>query len=122
MTQALNIIPSVKELTDLHDSFLEAWNSDTTSVPDEWTEALPERGQCAVTALILQDIFGGELLRAVVNGESHYWNKLPLGEVDFTRSQFVSPLTIEGTEERTREYVLSNMLTVKRYETLKSRI
>ena len=46
-------------------------------------------GQCAVTALVVQDFLGGELIRAFVCGESHYWNRLPDGsELDLTADQF----------------------------------
>lgn len=46
-------------------------------------------GQCAVTALVVQDTLGGEILRADVGGSGHYWNLVPgVGEVDLTREQF----------------------------------
>jgi len=48
-----------------------------------------------VTALVLQEIFGGDLLLADVLNEDgsqqgvHFWNRLPGGlEVDLTRGQF----------------------------------
>ena len=62
-------------------------------------------------------------MRSVVNGVSHYWNRDENGdEVDFTRSQFQVPVMFE--EEvvvRDREYVLSNLSTMSRYNLLKSR-
>lgn len=51
-------------------------------------------GQCAVTALLVQDLFGGDLVRAEValpgrERESHYWNRIPnMGDLDFTRAQY----------------------------------
>lgn len=49
------------------------------------------KGQCYVTALIVQDFFGGDLLRfkEYPLERSHYWNLLPDGcEVDLTSDQF----------------------------------
>ena len=64
----------------------------TAEVRDVW-RLLYDAG---ADALIVQDILGGELRRALVNGESHYWNQLDDGTViDLTRSQFTTPLTIE---------------------------
>jgi hypothetical protein len=59
-----------------------------------WDPANPARGQCGVTALIVNDLLGGDLVRAEVHvaGERvdfHWWNLLPGGvEVDLTRDQF----------------------------------
>jgi hypothetical protein len=61
----------------------------------EWSPERPARGQCAVTALVVQDLLGGELLLAEVRNADgsrqgvHYWNRLAGGlEVDLTRDQF----------------------------------
>jgi len=70
------------------------WTSDPVDQPD-WTDANPASGQCASTALVVQDRLGGELLIADVHEADgsrqgvHYWNRLPDGrEVDLTREQF----------------------------------
>lgn len=101
-----------------------AWCQDTSATPDQWSPQNPARGQCAVTALIVQDTLGGILLRTIIEGESHYFNELPDGEnVDLTLTQFDDP-TIKATdpiEERSREYVLSYRPTVIRYSLLLSR-
>jgi hypothetical protein len=95
----------------------ESWDGDTSVAPD-WTGSRPSRGQCAVTALVVQDYLGGELLRATVGGTSHYWNRLPDGQdVDFSREQFdlFEPVDVEP---RAREYVLSYPDTANRYQKL----
>src|SRR5262249_33209808 len=57
-----------------------SWSRETSSDYDRWTLENPAWGQCAVTALVLQDLMGGELLRCVLpKGGSHYWNRLPSG-------------------------------------------
>jgi ADP-ribose pyrophosphatase YjhB (NUDIX family) len=70
------------------------WTSDPVDHPG-WTETNPASGQCASTALVVQDRLGGELLLAEVHEADgsrqgvHYWNRLSDGrEVDLTREQF----------------------------------
>jgi ADP-ribose pyrophosphatase YjhB (NUDIX family) len=70
------------------------WTSDPVDQPG-WTDANPASGQCASTALVVQDRLGGELLMADVHEADgsrqgvHYWNRLPDGtEFDLTREQF----------------------------------
>ena len=99
------------------------WSEDTAQTFDP---AMPSRGQCAVTALVTQDWFGGDLLRAeYVDGAakgSHYWNRLPDGqEIDITRDQFLSPV-FGPAEVRTREYLLSYETTKRRYNSLRRAI
>lgn len=71
-----------------------AWARDTSDDPDEWTPDWSTRGQCGVTAHVLRELLGGEILIAPVlgshlPGEHHAWNRLPTGaEVDLTADQF----------------------------------
>jgi hypothetical protein len=61
-----------------------------------------------VTSLVVQDIFGGELLAAGVfrdgeRVESHMWNRLPGGiELDLTRDQFTNGEVIGEPSVRER--------------------
>lgn len=83
-------------LAEIEDAIRASWGPDTADEDDGWTPDNPSRGQCDVTSLVLNDLFGGELLAADVfrNGErveAHMWNRLPGGvEVDLTRDQFES--------------------------------
>lgn len=98
-----------------------AWSAATSSDP-EWSPDTPSLGQCAVTALLVQDWFGGRLLRATVGGVSHYWNILRSGEeLDLTREQFAvfEPVDVEL---RSRDYVLSFPDTDYRYQLLVQRV
>ena len=76
-----------------------AWSADTCDEVDlaDWSLQNPARGQCGVTALVLQELLGGELLLAEVHFADggyqgvHYWNRLPDGEeIDLTREQFAA--------------------------------
>lgn len=85
-------------LRDIERAFRSSWGVDTTclapgSLP-EWSSDNPAHGQCGPTALVVQDLLGGELLVADVSGgegpgQVHYWNRLLGGlELDLTREQF----------------------------------
>lgn len=81
-----------------------SWGRDTCDEADRasWSPLVPSRGQCGATALVLQDLFGGELLLAEVwcpDGRLqgyHWWNRLPGGaEIDLTDDQFAPGETVQ---------------------------
>jgi hypothetical protein len=87
----------LRSLTDLQAIIRSGWSAESCDPVDvqDWSPQNPARGQCAVTALVLQEILGGELLLADVLNEHgsrqgvHFWNRLAGGlEVDLTREQF----------------------------------
>lgn len=98
-TLALDAIPSTKALEAVTLEALEravqaAWSADTAEDPAAWSPENPARDHCDVTALLVRDLLGGEILIANVirdgrRVERHAWNRLPSGlTVDLTRSQF----------------------------------
>ena len=120
-------------LKDLKKALEKSWSKKTSFDPNNWTPENPAWGQCAVTALIVQDYFGGSLKKALFdtidNGKavriSHYWNRLPNdSEIDLTENQFPEGIirNIPRGVIRDRKYVLSYPITVKRYEILKQRV
>ncbi|MFF9193978.1 hypothetical protein ACF09L_02105 [Streptomyces sp. NPDC014779] len=83
-------------LLDLDAALRAAWAADTSS-PDyrsQWTPDNPAWGHCDLTALVVNDVFGGDLVVGEVHREGrqygyHWWNRLPSGvELDLTREQF----------------------------------
>ncbi|MFI1676112.1 MULTISPECIES: hypothetical protein [unclassified Streptomyces] len=83
-------------LTDIETALRDSWGADTYP-PDStnsWPPDNPARGQCGVTALVLHDLLGGELMRGEVHVDGvrtdyHWWNRLGAGvEIDLTREQF----------------------------------
>ncbi len=87
-----------------------AWGPDTCDPHDleTWSPDNPSRGQCGVTALVIQDLLGGDLvLGEVYVGETkvghHYWNRLPDGsEVDLTADQFQPEEAVVGGQVQHR--------------------
>ena len=96
------------------------WDAQTSA--GGYSPETASTGQCAVTSLIVQDLFGGDLVRVINMGESHYFNRLPDGtEVDLTRDQF-AVWEPEPAVIRERAYLEKSEWTMKRYEILKSRL
>jgi hypothetical protein len=112
---------TIKELSF---ALLSSWGYDTAK--GRWYKDIPALNQCAVTALVVQDYFGGDLLRCKLNDDdSHYWNDTEgFGELDltFTQFAFTEQYAIDDTVVRDREYVLSFPDTKARYEILKKRV
>ena len=105
----------------------------TSADAEHWTPENPLWGHCAVVALIVQDEWGGEILRSSLENipefaqmGSHYWNRLKDGrEVDLSKSQFgVQYPKLEGLP-RDREEILDPVKypdTVRRYTHLRTQL
>lgn len=66
-----------------------AWSIESSS---QWTIKNPTKGQCGVTELIVNDYFGGEILKTKVSDRSHYYNLINGITYDYTASQFTNSL------------------------------
>ena len=113
------LVPRIEKPEDIRPYLKRAWRAETSMAPKDWSSDNPAVGQCAVTALIVQDLFGGGLLRGDIVGGTHYWNRLPGGrEIDLTAEQFDTVPLISNVQLRSREYVLSYPATGARYRRL----
>lgn len=66
-----------------------AWSLSTAS---QWTADNPAAGQCNVTALLVHELFGGELLKTPLQAGDHFYNRIGGLRYDFTASQFDQPI------------------------------
>ncbi|MFC1686864.1 hypothetical protein ACFL0E_00720 [Nanoarchaeota archaeon] len=120
------------KLSDLEKAITYSWYKDTSADSENWSNENQSYGQCAVTALIVQDYLGGKIVNSLVDvgerKESHYFNNINGTEIDLTGDQFPEGTVIpEGVDkkkdfETTRDYVLSYGPTAERYEVLKRRV
>jgi hypothetical protein len=84
-------------LADVEQALRASRTMESSDDPDKWTPENPALGQCAVSALIIRALYGGDIVIATVldrDGErtpdGHAWNVLPSGEqVDFSFDQFL---------------------------------
>ena len=91
---------------ELHSHFRTAWGPDTCypESRDEWSPDNPSRDQCGMTALVVHEVLGGDLILGEVHVDGskvghHYWNRLPDGAVvDLTGDQFLPEEVVVGGE------------------------
>jgi len=115
--------PMHDELRALRHQLEAAWRADTSFWPDEWTAVRPSFGQCAVTALVVEERFGGEICRTINAGVVHYWNLVDGRPVDLTRDQFeVWAPEVETTTVGAAELVSSGPTLGSRFRLLTARI
>ncbi|MFA6338460.1 MAG: hypothetical protein WCW87_00125 [Candidatus Paceibacterota bacterium] len=114
-----------------------SWTQKTSADPKNWNKENPQWGQCAVTALVVQDLFGGKIYRLdlafaddlkVRLMRSHYFNSTENQLIDLTADQFQNNndeyyiQSIQMPERillSSRERLLSNSETKSRYLRLK---
>ena len=77
---------------DLDDEFRRVlrrcWSLESSS---QWSPENPARGQCNVTALVVCDRFGGEILKTPVGDDWHFYNRVAGAVYDLTAEQFAVP-------------------------------
>lgn len=108
-----------------------AWNRETAEpdVRDRWTAERSVLGQAAVTTLLVQDRFGGEIMRIEIpDFGTHYYNFLWEGwGVDFTFDQLPPGTPVPRGEIVSREDLLNSAEAARtnlreRYELLKKAV
>jgi hypothetical protein len=120
--------PEGVHLQSIRDRLRVAWSARTSADPQNWTETNPAWGQCAVTACLVEDLVGGDVVWAeakLPDGRhiTHYFNRVDGKELDLTFEQFpMGTVVPEGLARReggsAREYVLSFERTQRRYDEL----
>jgi hypothetical protein len=106
----------------------QAWCRETahSSYQNKWTEANPSMGQCCVTALVIQDQYGGDIYSCKVGRNSHFINIIDDRIIDKTAEQFGGTGRVQYINgsfvKRSREALLKNKDVKTRYELLKARL
>ena len=111
---------------DLYDALMQVW-CEATCTPrmrKDWSEANRTAGQCAVTAFLAQDIFGGKVYGIPLeDGGFHCYNAAGGCVFDLTSEQFHGKeLRYENNPEQFRETHFAREEKKERYELLKSRL
>lgn len=111
---------------DKLETILNSLYSKETCYPEcrnQWNGDNKTLGHCAIVALIINDYFGGYICKIKVNNISHYFNLIDGEIVDLTSEQFkINDISYANYVIKTREDVLMNEDTKKRYEILKLKI
>src|SRR5215831_16155144 len=70
-------------------ALLASWSLETSG---KWLADNPARGQCNVTALLINELFGGEILKTPLPEGDHFYNRIDGERIDLTASQFDAPV------------------------------
>nr|WP_201285430.1 hypothetical protein [Chelativorans xinjiangense] len=107
----------MRDLQALHDHLRSAWSAETSS---KWGAENPACGQCSVTALVVHDLFGGEILKTETPAGTHFYNRIEGRRWDFTLSQFDGAIPFDDTPSSRQEALADT--TLIQYQVLKTRL
>lgn len=82
------------DVNRIQEALLHSWSKHTSSL---WTTESPAKGQCSVTACVIQELYGGDILKTSTPDGWHFYNRLYDVRCDFTASQFTAPIHYEDT-------------------------
>jgi hypothetical protein len=85
-----------------------------------WRRDNPASGQCGVTALVVHDELGGQILKTQVNEAWHFYNQVEGKRIDFTMSQFDTPISYDDIASN-REEALEDC-SIEQYQLLSGRV
>ncbi len=95
----------------------QSWSIESSS---KWTIKNPAKGQCGVTALVINDLYGGEILKTDLEDGWHFYNEINGKRYDFTESQFLNSFEyMDVPSNREEAFADTNE---KQYNYLKKRV
>ena len=111
---------------DYYDLLSDIWSAETCAprMRGEWSPSDKTRGQCSITAFLLQDLYGGKVLGVPLkDGNYHCFNAVGDCVFDLTSEQFGdSMLDYTGCPEQSREVHFAKEEKHLRYELLKEKL
>ncbi|SDD40873.1 hypothetical protein SAMN05421663_11084 [Terribacillus halophilus] len=105
------------DIAHIESILLHAWSIKTSS---KWTQTNPAKGQCSVTALVIHDLFGGEIVKTAAPDGWHFYNMIKGNRFDFTASQFEETLIYEDLPSSREDAFSDTSLT--QYEELRTQV
>ncbi|RTR35401.1 hypothetical protein EKG37_05845 [Robertmurraya yapensis] len=72
-------------IQELKKALFESWSLESSS---KWSKDNLAKGQCGVTALVVNDLLGGEIRKTELTDGWHFYNIIDNKRYDFTASQF----------------------------------
>jgi hypothetical protein len=116
------------DIAKLEKAFELSWCKETCfpATRDKWSETNKAFGQCAVTVLVVNELYGGKI--AFDKENDHYWNILPDGsQHDFSRKQSLEGTVHTITAIKQRKDILDSdgaikAQTLQRYTILRDKV
>lgn len=87
-------------ITQIEQYLLKCWSIKTSS---KWTPENPYKGQCGVNSLVINDLFGGKILKTEMEGQWHFYNQIEGKRYDFTKKQFAFEINYQDIESNREE-------------------
>lgn len=118
----------LNNLKEMFEALLNTWDDETVSpgcLPVYNHDNDPSKGECTITAMLVQDIFGGTIRRIHVGMGTHSLNEINGNFYDLASDQFAVmniPLNYEENEIADRERLNSDDNVYKRYLLLKDKL
>ncbi len=84
------IYAGIETPDDLYNALLHCWTRETCTarLRDKYSESNKTAGQCAITAFLVQDIFGGEIREMTTKHGLHCYNVIDGVAIDLASEQF----------------------------------
>lgn len=108
-------MPDEPRFEEVERALRNSWSADTSG---GWLAHNPARGQCNVTALLVNDLYGGEILKTPVPDGEHFYNRIDGDRIDFTAEQFDTPIGYVDLPSNRTEALAGR--TLEKYEALRS--
>ena len=109
-----NFFVQIEQLTN---ALPKSWSLQSSS---KWSADNPAKGQCGVTALVANELLGGEIKKTELPDGWHFYNYINGKRYDFTASQFREDIVYKDIPSNRKEaYADTNE---KQYSYLKQRV
>ena len=113
---------SIHNPIDLYDVLSKLWCKKTCAyrMQNKWSKDNMTLGQCSITSILVQDIFGGEIYGILLeDGNYHCFNVIEGYTFDLTSEQFKYELDYSNSCLQDRNVHLKNKEKEERYKYLK---
>lgn len=116
------------QIAELYEELCRCWcrESCASRMRENWSEENRTLGQCSITSIIVQELYGGRILGVpLADGGMHCFNEIDGVFFDLTSEQFgerAKELVYTDKYPQTREAHLSDPEKHERYRVLKARL
>lgn len=105
------------QIKNLVEIMFNSWSIQTSS---KWSYDNPAKGQCGVTTLVVNDLFGGDILKTQTPEGWHFYNRIDGQRYDLTETQFINTPQYQDIES-SREEALGDT-NEEQYRNLRTKI
>ncbi|REB76097.1 YunG family protein [Bacillus sp. 522_BSPC] len=105
------------QIKEIKKALLKSWSLESSS---KWSLNNPAKGQCGVTALVVNDLLGGEIKKTKLPEGWHFYNFINKKRCDLTATQFKEDILYEDILSNREEAFTDT--NEKQYNYLKQKV